>query len=150
MRNPKIIENITQHWSRDQIAARKAAEAELSRDDVKLIMPDYIAADEVAMKYWNSTLEMVQDIDLLDDLDTDTLGTYCILMSRITDLRAVYTKNRELNIFDNKNIETLRKAEAQQLQYAGKLGLTAESRARLAKKRSTPEKNPSDDLYGPM
>ncbi len=150
MRNPKMLDNITQHWSKDQIAMREAAEAELSRDDVNLIMPDYIAANKAAKKCWLSILKATEDVTLFDDLDIDILAAYCMIMSRLADLRAVYKANSKLKVFDNENIEAIRKTEALLLQYAGRIGLTPESRARLAKKRSTPEKNPSDDLYGPM
>lgn len=149
MNTLKILGNTTKHWTNEEKEARAAAEDSLRRPETLLQIPDYVASDEVAMRFWIETLDMAEEIELYDNMDRNILGTYCLLMSRLLDLRAAYKVNRDLNIIDGKNVEMLRKTETLQLQYANRLGLTPESRARLARKRSIPEaKDPYDDLYG--
>ena len=60
-------------------------------------------------------------------LSVDPMGTYADVLELSKELRLL---------------------EASQLNYAGKLGLTPESRVRLAQKIVPPETDPDDDLYG--
>jgi phage terminase small subunit len=111
--------------------ARQEAEAAMFRPSVKLVAPPQVRKDKVAYRYWKDNIERMKGVSLLDDLDTDILSQYCIQSSRRDALDEQYEETGSLDV--------LRLLQAQEriiLQYASKLGLTAESRVRIAKRRA--------------
>ncbi len=113
-----------------KIANRRAAEAALFRPKVTLRCPPDVKENLVAHQYWKNTIKRMKGISLLDDLDTDILAAYCLQSAR-RDLLA--------KLVDEGKMHLLGKLQSQErliLSYAGKLGLTAESRVRLAKKKA--------------
>lgn len=131
----KSADRIAGHRSNAELAIRQQAQAAVVREKVTLRPPDRVKNDLVAYKYWKKTLKRMDGVDLLDDLDTDMLAAYCVQSSMRDKLYDMYaTVPAE---------ETLMRMQAQErliLQYATRLGLTAESRARLAKKKAEPPK----------
>ncbi len=151
MQNSKSSANITGHLSAEERAERERQENRFRRENVSMEMPEYLAGDDEGKKLWNRILSDAAEFALFDDLDRDALGTYCCITSRIVALRKKYwsavnghRKNSEILDISKE----LRMQEALQLNYAGKLGLTPESRVRLAQKASEPEEDEGDDLYG--
>jgi P27 family predicted phage terminase small subunit len=140
----KILGNTTKHWTNAEKQQRAAAEDGLRRENIKIRMPGYLKADKTAVYFWKKTIKEAADIELYDNTDADTLATYCQLMSRIIELREQAAKNK----YDLDLAKELRQQEALQKQYASALGLTPESRARLARKRTAAIKDDADDLYG--
>lgn len=140
----KILGNTTRHWTNAEKARRAAAENGLRRNNARLKMPAYLKADKDAVLFWRKTLKESAELELYDNTDADTLATYCQLMSRIIALRADLASDpRDLDL-----AKEIRQQEGLQKQYAAALGLTPESRARLARKRAVEEKDEADDLYG--
>lgn len=151
MQNPKKAENITGHLSEEELEERSRKEAAFRREDVELRLPESLSNDIIGQQIWNQTLNDAENFGLFDNLDSETLGSYCSVMSRITSLRKKYLSalNGHRKNSDVLDISReLRLLEALQLNFAGKLGLTPESRVRLAQKIVPPEEDPDDDLYG--
>ncbi len=151
----KILDNMTSHLTNEEKSKRSAAEDSLRRSDTNLQMPEYLQTDKNAVVFWDKTIREASEIVLYDTTDIDTLATYCKLMSRILYLNkqfdSIVASGRMLDEDDMPLLRELRQQESLQKQYAVALGLTPESRARLARKRSIPEaKDPYDDLYGPV
>lgn len=148
----KILGNTKKHWTNEEKAKRSAAEDGLRRDNVQLRMPAYLKTDKDAVSYWKKTIREAAELELYDNTDTDTLAAYCKIMSRIKYLNKqfdlVIGSGRALFEDDMPLIREIRQQETLQKQYAIALGLTPESRARLARKRSTEVKDDADDLYG--
>lgn len=131
------IKNSKKHYTNDEKAARIAAENALKRGAVKMKVPSRVKAMPEALRYWKNTLKKFSGIELFDDLDTDMLASYCIQAAIRDKLYADY----ERAPFDD-TMKLIQGQERLILQYASKLGLTAESRARLAKKTAeAPLKN---------
>jgi phage terminase small subunit len=140
----KALDNQKGHRTKAEKAARKRSESALSRDKVALYAPARVKSDIVAARYWRDTIRRMRGISLLDNLDTDMLASYCLQCS-IRDVLSLSFRRLPLD-------ETLKSLQSQErliLSYANKLGLTPESRMRLAKKAS--EERPVDpdaDMFG--
>ena len=151
MQNIKAVENVKGHLTNAEKEERAAREELFKRDEVSLVMPDYLADDDVARQFWEKICADAEEFKIFDNLDCDVLGTYCSIMSRVVMLRRKYAsaikghrKNAEILGISKE----LRFQESLQLNYAGKLGLTPEARMRLAQKVVVPDDDPDDDLYG--
>lgn len=131
----KADENIQKHRTRAEIAAREAAEAAyLPQRRAKLKMPAAVKEDKAAAVYWRSILKRMEGTAILDDLDTEILGIYCLGLARRDRLD---------------EIKSLLALEKQLLSYADKLGLTPEGRVRLARKKAAQDADAvPDDLFG--
>ena len=129
--NVTKILNSRRHNTKSEILARLDAEAAVTRDKVTIRPPDRVKREIAALKYWRDTVRQMRGIDLLDDLDTEMLASYCLQSAIRDQLSSQYAETQDPNV-----LKSLQNQERLILSYAGKLGLTAESRARLAKRRA--------------
>ena len=135
----KALEAQAKHLTKEEIEAREEAEAAyLPQRPAKLKMPAAVKTDKAAAVYWRSILKRMEGTGILDDLDAEILGIYCLCLSRRDQLDPV------------EDIKALLTLEKQILAYADKLGLTPESRIRLARKHAAKVADPTqvDDLFG--
>lgn len=153
---PKTLSNMNKHLTRDEAEARSAAESALLPTR-KLKRPKLITQDKAAGKHWTRLLKDMEGMEILDVLDTDALAIYCAKLARRDDLQAKYLEyrarydatpeNATLKLMINLSAE-LQAVERDLLAYASKLGLTPESRARLARRMAEQDAgDPDDDLF---
>ena len=152
----KNLDNMSKHLTKEEIAARADAQAAAlpSRMPKK---PKLVTQDKAASRHWARILKDMQDLEILDVLDTDALAIYCAKLSRRDWLQAEYLtlmakdeSEVDLNTLraSVKLSEALQSAEREILAYASKLGLTPESRIRLAKRLADQEDaDPDADLF---
>ena len=150
----KNLDNMSKHLTRDEIEARALYQAAAlpSRRPKK---PKLITQDKAASRHWARILKDMQDLEIIDVLDTDALAIYCAKLSRRDRLQEEYlqlvaAENLDLNVIRSsvKLSEALQAAEREILAYASKLGLTPESRVRLAKRLADQEDaDPDADLF---
>lgn len=122
-----------------------------------------MSGDEAARGYWRSILRRMEGLAILDDLDAEILAAYCETMSRKDALsslcrelmaRAKSEPDVEMQFELISSIDSvlvrLQAHEKSILSYADKLGLTPESRIRLARKQAAKDAEPGavDDLFG--
>lgn len=137
------LENSRKHLTNAEKEARAAAEKAVSRQTIRLTPPKYLKEDEDAFDYWKKTVKRMRGISLLDDVDTEMLAIYCQLLSR-RDLLVT----RFAEVRSDENLKNLQAQERIIVQYADKLGLTPNGRARLAKKRAEERTvDPNADLF---
>lgn len=137
--NVKSLENQEKHLTKAEMEARQAAEeAYLPKRKARLKMPAAVKEDKAAAVYWRSILKRMEGTGILDDLDAEILGIHCLALSR---------RDR---MDPEGNMKSLLALEKQLLSYADKLGLTPESRIRLARKQAAKdaESGVTDDLFG--
>ena len=162
----KRTENMTKNLTNAEKQARLDAEASTipQREALNITPPTYVArGDRQALRYWEQVLDRLETagVELLDDLDTETLGLYCSMLSRRdkTDkstrqlrklVKQAETVEAKLSILDKIDAAE-RKLQSQErliLQYADRLGLTPASRAGLAKKKAAEAvDDPDADLF---
>ena len=128
--------------------------------------PALMTRNAAAGRYWKKVLERMDGLVILDDLDSDALGVYCVMLARYEtqckvlaqairklkdakdDPEAVADAVSKLDAVSGK----MQSLERNILQYAEKLGLTPSGRVRLAQKRAQAaaeaRADPASDLYG--
>lgn len=152
MQNTKKVANLAGHLTASEREERENKENKFKRKEVLMQLPDYLDGDFVGQQIWIQVLNDAEEFEIFDNLDRETLGSYCSVTSRIISLRKKYMSavkghRKNSDILDIS--KELRLLESLQLTYAGKLGLTPESRLRLAQIATPePEDDPNDDLYG--
>ena len=167
--NVVVLENAKKHYTHKEKEARATAENALQRKTVNLRPPPYVKKSPEAMAYWRRIRKEMKDVELLDNLDADTLGRYCRLAARLDRLNtlsenaliaAAMIQAQTSSDGDEEEsgapslgtmLEITKRIESTErslLAYASKLGLTPDSRARLARARAEmAPKDPDDDLY---
>lgn len=164
---PKALASMDKNMTDAERAAREQAEEEVlpQRDEIRLVPPALMAGDTKAKKYWDNIIARMECYIILDDLDSDTLGIYCSMLSRYENLAKDLKRIRKdiSKATDDANqLETLfgkldgvnsklQRLESNILQYADKLGLTPSGRVRLAQKRAeklAAQIDPDGDLFG--
>ena len=140
------------HWTKKEVEARQRAAAKMTRAKKKnLKMPDWL--DEEAQKVWKKTLRDMKDFDVLDKVDEDVLAAYCDAVARHKELAAII-RERGYTTFNSTGseveapwVKTHQSYTRLIIQCSDKLGLNANSRARLARKIAQEETDPNEDLF---
>lgn len=166
---PKPLDNMAKKMTDEERQIRKQAEEGVLPDrgrESRLEKPAIMTKNAAAGRYWKKVLERMDGLVILDDLDSDTLGVYCVMMSRYEqqcrllslaakslksakgEPEAVAEAAAQLDAVSGK----MQSLERNILQYAEKLGLTPSGRVRLAQKRAAAaaeaRADPDGDLYG--
>ena len=164
---PKPVENMTKNLTEEERQLREQAEKGVLPDrgrTSKLEKPAIMTRNAAANRYWRKVLDRMDGLAILDDLDSDALGVYCVMMARYEQqCRLLSAAFRSLKDAEGapeavadavSKLDTmtgkLQALERNLLQYAEKLGLTPSGRVRLAQKRAqaAAEPEPDDDLFG--
>lgn len=164
----KALDNMSKNLTEEGRQLREQAEAGVMPDrgrESRLEKPAIMTKNPAAGRYWRKVLERMDGLVILDDLDSDALGVYCVMMARYEtqcrlltqaakalksakdDPEAVEAAAARLDAVSGK----MQSLERNILQYAEKLGLTPSGRVRLAQKRAAAaaeNKDPDGDLFG--
>ena len=140
------------NWTKQEVAARaKAAERVTREKQIGLRMPDWL--NDEAQKVWKKTVRDLRGFDILDKIDEDILSIYCDTVARYRECTAHIEEHGYMTV-NVQGTETINAyVRAQQgyrqsiLQYSEKLGITAEARARLAKKIAKEEVDRVAELF---
>ena len=167
---PKAKEHMTKHMTTQEQELREQAEVGVIPDRggaVTLSPPPIMTGIPGAAGFWKRTLERMEGLCILDNLDSDALGVYCVMMARYQQqCKLLNAASKALKTAAKEDPEAVADAVAQMdavsakmttlekniLQYADKLGLTPTGRVRLAQKRAQAAAeaaaDPDSDLYG--
>ena len=162
---PKTVDSMDKHLTVAEKAARDQAEEDVGvgRAEI-LVMPASVKKDHGAKKYWDEILARMDGLMILDSLDAEVLGVYCVMLSRRDLTNATLTRllkrAAKKDTADEDRLELLAKIESLSskiqgqertiLSYADKLGLTPSGRVALARRRAAAvdRTDPDSDLYG--
>lgn len=141
------------HWTKEEVERREAAAKKLERKKKKkLRMPDWL--DREAEKVWKKTIKDMDAFEILDKVDEDVLATYCDTVARYKETTQLIKENgyTEVNAAGSLTVSPYVKVQQSyakiMMQYADKLGLNANARARLAKNFADGgEEDPNADLF---
>ncbi len=166
---PKALENMSKNLTDEERQLRRQAEDGVIPDrgrDSRMEKPAIMTKNAAAGRYWRKVLDRMDGLVILDDLDSDALGVYCVMMARYeTQCRLLASASRELKSAGSdpeavadavSKLDTvsgkMQSLERNILQYAEKLGLTPSGRVRLAQKRAQAaadaRSDPDGDLFG--
>jgi P27 family predicted phage terminase small subunit len=129
------------HWTKDQVKARKTAAEKMTRKTkVKLEIPDDIKTSPEILKIWNKTVKDMEGLNILDNVDADILGMYCDAVynqrEATRQIQKYTTVNDNGTEAVNPNVKVAQSYMKIALQCGKELGITAEARARLQKKKA--------------
>lgn len=168
---PKALEHMSKNLTTAERQLRQQAEEGVIPDrgrgrESSMEKPAIMTKNAAAGRYWRKVLERMEGLAILDDLDSDALGVYCVMMARYeTQSKVLSQVIRQLKDAGG-DPETVADAvskldavsgkmqslERNILQYAEKLGLTPSGRVRLAQKRAQAaaeaRADPDGDLFG--
>lgn len=166
---PKALEHMSKNLTAEERQLRQQAEEGVIPDrgrESSMEKPAIMTKNAAASRYWRKVLERMEGFAILDDLDSDALGVYCVMMARYeTQSKVLSQVIRQLKDAGG-DPETVADAvskldavsgkmqslERNILQYAEKLGLTPSGRVRLAQKRAQAaaeaRADPDGDLFG--
>lgn len=164
---PKALDSMSKNLTSEERAVREQAEEGILPDrgrESNLEKPTMMVRNAAAGRYWKKVLARMEGLVILDDLDSDTLGVYCMMMARYeTQCKLLSEVSKKLKESTNDPVaaaETVSRLDAVSgkmqslerniLQYAEKLGLTPSGRIRLAQKRAeqAAKSDPDGDLFG--
>lgn len=146
---PVRLLNSKRHNTNEEKAAREQEERKVQPEKLYRKKPECVLADELASRYWDKTLKALKSVALIESPDVDVLGTYCLALSRRDMLNEIIDGTPPGSECWLKLLGRLESTERNILAYARQLGLTPESRARLAVKRANKQpKDENEDLYG--
>ena len=167
---PKTAANSTKHRTKAELEQRDLAESSTmpARGKPKRA-PEIVAKDLKAKAYWDRIWKDMEELDILDVLDSHTLAGLCSMMAmrdrlvKLTPMLTAQLEELESGGLTTNGLEALSRAlkhcaaltgkrmklDTQILSYAEKLGLTPSGRARLAARKAVEEpSDPDDDLFG--
>lgn len=165
----KALDNMSKNLTEEERQLRQEAEEGVIPDrgrESRMEKPAIMTKNAAAGRYWKKVLERMDGLVILDDLDSDTLGVYSVMMARYEtqcklfslaakqlkdakdDPEAVAEAVSKLDTVSGK----MQSLERNILQYADRLGLTPSGRVRLAQKRAQAaaeaRTDPDGDLFG--
>jgi len=138
------------HLTNAQKEARENAESALRREETELHLPRTVEADSLALEIWERITKDLAEVELLDNLDSDMLGLYCLGMARLERLQIRYHEDVLKGFSRGPGLKEIESHYKILITYAEKLGLAPTARARLAVKKAKQEEDPDDDLFGGM
>ena len=166
---PKALDNMSKNLTDEERQLRQQAEEGVIPDrgrESRMEKPAIMTKNAAAGRYWKKVLDRMDGLVILDDLDSDALGVYCVMMARYeTQCRLLASASKALKDAESDpeavadavtKLDTvsgkMQSLERNILQYAEKLGLTPSGRVRLAQKRAQAaadaRSDPDGDLFG--
>lgn len=140
------------HWTKSEVERRhQSAQTFQRQKPQKLKMPIWL--DDAARQVWKKTLKAMVGYDLLDKLDEDVLAAYCDAVARHQEVtlkireEGYITTNAQGTETVSPYVRAAQSYARIMMQYADKLGLNVNSRARLAKKKADNPGDPNADLF---
>ena len=165
----KALDNMSKNLTEEERKLREQAEEGVIPDrgrESRMEKPAIMTKNAAASRYWRKVLERMDGLVILDDLDSDALGVYCVMLARYEQQCKVLAQVTKALKNAGENPEAasdavakldavsgkMQSLERNILQYAEKLGLTPSGRVRLAQKRAQAaaeaRADPDGDLFG--
>lgn len=135
-----IVKNGKSHMSKKQIVERKQTEIKANNNNI--VAPNYLT--NVQKEEFYEIARELQEIDILSNIDCNTLGRYVVSLSTF---RKVAARLREIDIEDNvKDYDKLARLQKQLqdqcLSIEKEFGMTIASRCKLVKPKEDKKINP--------
>ena len=82
---PKALEHMSKNLTAEERQLREQAEEGVIPDrgrESHMEKPAIMTKNAAAGRYWRKVLERMKGLAILDDLDSDALGVYCVMLAR--------------------------------------------------------------------
>lgn len=148
---PKTTANMAKHLTLEEQEKRVQAEADFLPTRTPA-PPKGFTVKSAERRIWDRIIQDMEGYKILDRLDTDVLEIYCRQLVRLRTLRSMFDRMVDSDEWPIKTVLStsaeIKGLESTILSYATKLGLTPESRARLALNAvEAPDEDPDGDMF---
>lgn len=157
-RPKKMLEMQEGHLTKQQQEEKKLQEQMMQTGTEQLNKPPTWLMDSIAKKEWKRLVEQFKSLSVISNLDLNNLGAYCnAYSSYITATKELkgqpltieYTnKGGATNVIENPLIKIQLKYSDEMKKYSSLLGLTIDSRLKMASLKLTETKNDIVDEFG--
>lgn len=157
-RNRKSLALQTGNLTQEQQLEKEQEEELIKLNSEQLEKPPKWLRDNIAKKEWKRLVEQFRTISVISNLDLNNLGAYCNAYSFYLDatnqlkeepLITEYTnKFGATNYVENPLIKIQMKYSDEMRKYSSLLGLSIDSRLKLATIKSTENKKDIDSEFG--
>lgn len=153
-RHRKAVDNANIHISNAEKDARREEEKKVNSIGRKNLegIPKGLRNAE-AIEEWRYITKALLPIDFINDLDRDNIVTYCNLEAEykkaVTILGAIENSPLLFGTEFHQNIEKEKRyAESEKLRYAALIGLTIDSRLKIASIKTSQEQETIEEEFG--
>ena len=147
-RPKKALDNMTGHWTKEQIEQREYEESLIRIDDKNIKAPNWLK-DRVAKQEFKRLVVLLEKIDIICELDITTLGLYCQTYAKLVSL---IKELEEEALVENGKANPKMKLQLQlseELRKLGnELGITLNSRLKFATSKAEQERDEIKDEFG--
>lgn len=148
---PKTTANMAKHLTQQELEVRAQAETDFLPTRTPA-PPKGFTVKSAERRIWDRIIQDMEGYKILDRLDTDVLEIYCRQLVRLRTLRSRFDRMVDADEWPIKTVLStsaeIKGLESTILSYATKLGLTPESRARLALNAAEPaDDDPDGDMF---
>ena len=147
-RPKKALDNMTGHWTKEQIEQREYEESLIRIDDKNIKAPNWLK-DRVAKQEFKRLVVLLEKIDIICELDITTLGLYCQTYAKLVSL---IKELEEEALVENGKANPKMKLQLQlseELRKLGnELGITLNSRLKFATSKAEKERDEIKDEFG--
>ena len=147
-RPKKALDNMTGHWTKEQIEQKKYEESLIKIDDKNIKAPNWLK-DRVAKNEFKRLVVLLEKIDIICELDITTLGLYCQTYAKLVEI-VKELEQEELVIDGKPNPKMKMQLQlSEELRKLGnELGITLSSRLKFATSKAEQERDQIKDEFG--
>ena len=147
-RPKKVLDNMTGHWTKEQIEQKKYEENLIKIDDKNIKAPNWLK-DRVAKQEFKRLVALLEKIDIICELDITTLGLYCQTYAKLVEI-VKELEQEELVIDGKPNPKMKMQLQlSEELRKLGnELGITLSSRLKFATSKAEQERDQIKDEFG--
>lgn len=157
-RPKKMLDTIDGHLTKEQIAERELQEQLIKTGSEQLEKTPSWLRDKIAKNEWKRLVEQFKEVGIISNLDLNNLGAYCNAYSTYIEatkemnkqsLTIEYTnKGGATNVIENPLIKIQLKYSDEMRKYSSLLGLTIDSRLKIASIKHEKVKDKINDEFG--
>ena len=147
-RPKKPLDNMTGHWTKEQIEQKKYEENLIKIDDKNIKAPNWLK-DRVAKQEFKRLVALLEKIDIICELDITTLGLYCQTYAKLVEI--VKELEQEELVIDGKpnpKVKMQLQLSEELRKLGNELGISLSSRLKFATSKAEQERDEVKDEFG--
>ena len=139
----------TSHLTKEQQEEKKVAEKIIKTGSEQLqLQPEWLR-DETAKKEWDRLLNELMQVEIISNLDYNNLGAYCNAFSSFVEITKQMKGKKFTDKFETVPLVKLQTNYSDEMKkYANMLGLSIDSRLKMATLKLGGKKNTIESDFG--
>ena len=147
-RPKKVLDNMTGHWTKEQIEQKKYEESLIKIDDKNIKAPNWLK-DRVAKQEFKRLVVLLEKIDIICELDITTLGLYCQTYAKLVEIvKELEQEELLVNGKPNPKVKMQLQLSEELRKLGNELGISLSSRLKFATSKAEQERDEIKDEFG--